>query len=208
MSPTVRFIAAETLLGVGWTMWLSTGGAYRRISMAQQIAALQTGLHVVFTDPLTARVTRDDVGSTVWFVVDSTCGLIGLAKNLATSSTVSAVGLADLFAAPTAHIQMLGSKQIFAVGTFRCMVQATDFVAIGSGNGVLWTKRIAADGTGSGMLGTDTLTGMCTRLFVVVTNDAITVITVSNEVDTIVLLALSTCLGVRIAKYRVMLCTL
>lgn len=69
-------------------------------------------------------------------------------------------------------------------------------------------ERILTDGTGSVVLGANALSGMGTRLFVVMANDAITVRTVSDEVDTVDFLALSTRLCMRITEHGVVVSTL
>ena len=77
---------------------------------------------MVVADALTARVTGNDVGRTVWLVVDSTRGLIGPTEYLATSRAVHAVSLTDVFAAPTAGFQMFRSKLSATISAFCCMV--------------------------------------------------------------------------------------
>lgn len=166
---------------------------------------MHTGFYVLVTDALAARVTGNDMGRTVGLLVNRTRGLISLTKYLAAGSTVSSVVLTDVFAASTAGFQMFGREQIFAVSTFRCVIQATDFGGVSGGDGVSRAKRIFTDGTDAVVLGANALTGMGTCLVVVMTNDAITVRAVSNEGNTVGVLALGTRLCVRIAECSVVI---
>lgn len=59
------------------------------------------------------------------------------------------------------------------------------------------TKRIVTDGTDSAVLGANGVAGMTTRLFVMMTDDVVTVRAVSDEVITEGVPALSTRLRVR-----------
>jgi hypothetical protein len=118
----MRFVTSETLLRVGRAVKILTRGARRRVIIAQQITAVYTGLHVVLTDHLTARVTGNDVGGTVSLLVDGTRGLIRPAEDVSAGPTGRAVVLTDLFAASTADFQMLRCEQPSAVSTLRCVV--------------------------------------------------------------------------------------
>ncbi|MDT3436059.1 hypothetical protein [Haloarcula sp. 1CSR25-25] len=143
-------------------------------------------------DALTARITGNDVGITVWLLVDSTRGLIGLAEYFVAGSTVRTVILTDVFAAPIAGFQMFRSEFSATISALCCMVQTTDFVGIIGGGRVCRAKRLFTDCTESVVLGAHRLIGMSTRVLVVAANDAITVRAVSNEVDTVGFLALCT----------------
>ena len=134
MSEAVWFITAEALCSVGRTMRFLTRSTHCRILLAQQISAVGTGLDVFFAHALSARVTGDGMGTTVWLLVDSARRLIGLAEDVVTSHTGSAVSLTDEFTALIAGFQMFRCEQGFAVNTFRCMVQTTDFAGVVSGD--------------------------------------------------------------------------
>ena len=69
------------------------------------------------------------------------------------------------------------------------------------------TKRIVTDGTDSAVFGANALTGMATRPFVVMTDDAVTVRAVSNEVSTVRILALDARLCVRVTEDSVVVRT-
>jgi len=188
-------------------MRLVTRGTRRCIVVAEEIAAVGTGLDVVVADARTTRVTGNDVRCTVWLCVDGTRGLIGLAEHLITRSAVSSVILTDVFATSTAGFQMVGGEQTAAVNTFRCMVQTTDFVSVIGNDGVSRAKRVVTDGTDLVMLGANSVTSVGAGVLVVVANDAIAVRTIRHEVETVGFVALSARLDVRIAENVVMVCT-
>jgi hypothetical protein len=103
-------------------MWVFTRGARRRVFIAQQITAVDTGFNVVLTDHLTARVTGNDVGGTVSLLVDGARGLIRPTEDVSAGRTGSSVLLTDLIAASTADFQMLRCEQPSAVSTLCCVV--------------------------------------------------------------------------------------